>query len=149
MPVSNPGKKRRGEITAFQGQSLIFFVLSRFDIAINLVTKHLSTIPLPIRGTAQSLLLPEFKVDASDRYPSVGDFGLPPPSAFQIMMPMTSTLTFPKHFPTFAKILRSLDDISGVYRVSVATNPGEIQATDIRLKVCRSNVTCVTYKLHK
>ena len=101
----------------------------------HLVTKQLTMIPLPIRQTAQTLLLPEFKAESSDRYPSVGELGLPPPSAFQMLMPMTSTLSFPKHFPIFAKILRCLDDISSAYLISRATCPDEIQFSEIRQKV--------------
>ena len=99
------------------------------------MTKHPNTIPLSIRQTAHCLLMPEFKVDSTDRYPSVSDSGLPPPSAFQLLMPLTSTLTFPKHIPVFAKILRCLDDINEAYNISKATDPNEPQSTEILLRV--------------
>ena len=109
---------------------------SRFSIALDIVAKQPDSIPLAIHQTARHLLLPEFGIDASDRFPSVGDLGLPPPSAFQLLMPMTSSLSFPRHFPIFAKILRGLDDITEAYQFSYsAINPDEPQAEAIRLKV--------------
>jgi WD repeat-containing protein 81 len=89
---------------------------SRFDLAIHILDNEFSTIPHCIRTTVQALLRPKknasFAISDMDRYPTVSDQdGLPPPSAFQLLVPMMSSLSFPPCFEAFSRILRVHQDI--------------------------------------
>ena len=60
---------------------------SRFALAINILEHELFTVPHCIRTLVQVLLKHDFTIDDSDRYPIINDTdGLPPPSAFQVLV---------------------------------------------------------------
>ena len=83
---------------------------ARFEIARNIVLNESHNIPLSVRHTLKNLVLEEFSIGPSDRYPAVNDEGLPPLSAFQLLLPTLSSIEFPRVFPVFGRILRNLDD---------------------------------------
>ena len=65
--------------------------------------------PLCIRQIAKKLLLDDFTMSASDKYPPVEDGGLPQPTAFQFLCKSLSSIQFPAHFAPLARILRGID----------------------------------------
>ena len=90
---------------------------SRFALASSILEHELTSVPHCIRGLLQVLLKNnDFQIDDSDRYPIINDHdGLPPPSAFQVLVSSMSPMQFPRCFETFARILRVHQEIGNVY----------------------------------
>ena len=85
------------------------FIYCRFDGAVAALRHEESSVPLCIRQIAKKLLLEDFSMSATDKYPPVDDGGLPQPTAFQFLCKSLSSLQFPAHFAPLARILRGID----------------------------------------
>jgi WD repeat-containing protein 81 len=82
---------------------------ARYDAAAAVLRNEPHLVPMCVRQAVRTLLLPDFKIDPSDKYPAVSDAGLPPPTAQLLLNPALTSIHFPLHFSALAKILRGID----------------------------------------
>lgn len=58
----------------------------RYHTCQNILVNESHLIPSSIKATVQTLLLSNFQIETTDRYPSVDNRGLPPPSPMQLLL---------------------------------------------------------------